>query len=241
MVRVGCCGFAASQARAFASLDAVEIQQTFYEPPRRATLEKWRRAAPPNFAFTVKCFQLVTHERTSPTYRRRRRLLPADAQVGHLRDTPAVHAAWHETIDCALALDAAFVLVQTPPSFIPSVEHVGRLENLSRWPRPQTVGLAFEPRGATWDHLELDRLCARLGLLRACDPLSTTPPPPTVQPTAYFRLHGRTGYSYRYSETHYEALLATVRRYREAWVFFNNVSMWEDACRFRRFLHTHRG
>lgn len=241
MVRVGCCGWAAAQARYFAALDAVEIQQTFYEPPRPATLERWRRAAPRTFSFTVKCFQLVTHERSSPTYRRLRRTLPAEAEVGHLRDTPLVRAAWQETIDCALALDAAVVLVQTPPSFTPTAEHLDRLERFSRWPRPKELRVAFEPRGSAWEALELDRLCTRLGVLRACDPFSSSPPRPSVHPTAYFRLHGRTGYRYRYTEADCEALLAIVRHYREAWVFFNNVSMWDDARRFRQLLERAAG
>src|ERR671929_9964 len=48
----------------------VEVQQTFYEPPRDATLLRWRRQAPLRFEFTLKAWQLVTHEASSPTYLR---------------------------------------------------------------------------------------------------------------------------------------------------------------------------
>jgi uncharacterized protein YecE (DUF72 family) len=38
-------------------LQVVEVQQTFYQPPRVATLEKWRLDAPANFEFTLEAWQ----------------------------------------------------------------------------------------------------------------------------------------------------------------------------------------
>jgi len=54
----------------------VEVQQTFYQIPRIATGKRWREEAPPDFEFTMKAWQLITHEPSSPTYRRLRTVIP---------------------------------------------------------------------------------------------------------------------------------------------------------------------
>ena len=70
-IHIGCVGFgpAHSSSHYFEDLSAVELQQSFVQPPRAATLKRWRASAPPDFAFVVKAWQLVTHEPSSPTYR----------------------------------------------------------------------------------------------------------------------------------------------------------------------------
>ncbi len=235
MMYVGCCGWSAARARYFRALDAVEVQQTFYEPPRPATLARWREEAPEGFGFAIKCFQLVTHEATSPTYRRLRRPLPTPQSVGAFRDTPAVWAAWAETVAAARTLGARIVVLQTPASFTPRAAHLRRLAAFVRRARRETdLMLVFEPRGPAWNAASTDRLCRRLGLLRGGDPFAMAPPSPHVQPLAYFRLHGRGGYRYTFTDGDLAEILAQARRYETAWVLFNNQSMWDDARRFAR-------
>jgi uncharacterized protein YecE (DUF72 family) len=50
----------------------------------------------------------------------------------------------------------------------------------------------------------------------------------------YFRLHGRTGYGYRYTDLDRQSLLEIARGREPCYVLFNNISMLEDA---RRFLN----
>ena len=45
MIRLGCCGFPAAWEKYFRAFRLVEVQQTFYQPPRPATAERWRRGA----------------------------------------------------------------------------------------------------------------------------------------------------------------------------------------------------
>jgi uncharacterized protein YecE (DUF72 family) len=45
----------------------VEVQHTFYEPPKESLLAQWREKAPTRFEFTIKAWQVVTHESGSPT------------------------------------------------------------------------------------------------------------------------------------------------------------------------------
>lgn len=72
-VRTGSCGFRLTRSEYTQLLSAVETQQTFYQPPQIKTLERWRAEAPAGFEFTVKAWQLITHQSSSPTYRRLKR------------------------------------------------------------------------------------------------------------------------------------------------------------------------
>ncbi len=137
----------------------------------------------------------------------------------------------------ARALGADVILLQTPPSFTPTARHLANLRAFCDWAQERTpCALAFEPRGPAWEPVETDRVCAELGLLRACDPFATEPPDARKHPTAYFRLHGIGGYRYVYADGDLAALRQIVLRYRTAWVFFNNLAMRDDARRFRDWL-----
>lgn len=71
-IRVGCSGFQKAQRVYFENYNLVEIQQTFYKPPKPETAQRWRAEAPEDFVFTIKAWQVITHEAYQPTYRRSR-------------------------------------------------------------------------------------------------------------------------------------------------------------------------
>ncbi|QCB94754.1 DUF72 domain-containing protein [Cellulomonas shaoxiangyii] len=121
-VRVGLCGWTVSQASYVRRFPVVGVQHTFYEPPSDAVLMRWRAQVPAGFEFTIKAWQVVTHESNSPTYRRMKQPLPDSArgQVGAFRTTPAVLAGWQRTLECARILQATAVLLQCPKSFRPT-------------------------------------------------------------------------------------------------------------------------
>jgi uncharacterized protein YecE (DUF72 family) len=66
-IKVGCCGFGEAQEAYSSEFPVVEIQRTFYQPSALETAGLWRERAPRRFEFTVKNWQLVTHEASSPT------------------------------------------------------------------------------------------------------------------------------------------------------------------------------
>jgi uncharacterized protein YecE (DUF72 family) len=73
-------------------------------------------------------------------------------------------------------------------------------------------------------------LCADLNLIHCVDPFLQ---PPVTSGAAYFRLHGREGYHYRYTDAELQQLADRASGFAEAWVLFNNTAMWDDALRFR--------
>ena len=121
----------------------VEVQHTFYEPPALSLLVRWRTQAPTRFEFTIKAWQVITHESGSPTYRRMKRPLPPDhaGQVGAFRSTPPVLEAWQTTLDAARVLRATAILLQCPRSFRPSPTNVERIRAfIGAAERPPTLG-----------------------------------------------------------------------------------------------------
>jgi uncharacterized protein YecE (DUF72 family) len=213
----------------------VEIQQTFYEPPRDGTMRRWCALAPAEFEFTVKAWQLVTHDASSPTYRRLRSPLAAadHAVVGGFRTSSVVLRAWERTLECAAVLRATAILLQCPASFRPTEENVGRLRTFfATVERPSDV--RWEPRGP-WPAEVVATLCGDLKLVHVVDPFVAT----TVTPEqTYFRLHGISGARHVYTDAELERLaeLLPAGQERPAYVLFNNLPRVGDARRFRAIL-----
>jgi uncharacterized protein YecE (DUF72 family) len=237
-IRVGCCGWPVARARYVRALALVEVQESFYNLPRPATVERWRAAAPPGFEFVLKAPQLITHEASSPTYRRLRTPLPESRKTryGAFRPTPEVFAAWEATRTLARALGSKIVLFQSPASFTPGARHRANLERF--FGRAERGGLAFawEPRGA-WPDAEVRALCRALDLIHCVDPFQRRS---LWGEPAYFRLHGRGGSRSRYTDAELEELRGVCRGAGSACVLFNNIEMWGDALRFLRLLSTAR-
>ncbi|HEV2765486.1 MAG TPA: DUF72 domain-containing protein [Pyrinomonadaceae bacterium] len=233
-IRVGCCGFRSSREAYYGLLRAVEVQHTFYQPPRPATLEKWRQEAPAGFEFTLKAWQLITHQSSSPTYRRLKRELTEEERegAGSFRPTATVADAWRLTRECADALRASTVLFQCPASFRPTPENVKHLRVFFKSVERGKLSFCWEPRGG-WPRELIKELCGELDLWHAVDPFAER----TVTPArCYFRLHGRRGWRYQYEEAELEELRSMLPGRGKSYVFFNNVHMREDAVRFREML-----
>jgi len=237
-VRVGICGFARSQAELFRSFRLLEVQQTFYKPPRRETARRWREKAPLAFEFTAKAWQLITHEATSPTYRKAGLVIPEDRRdrYGSFRATDEVFEAWERTRDVAQTLAAKFVVFQSPESFGPTPPHKENLYAFFRGITADGLVLAWEPRGP-WPLHVVERICEDLGLQHATDPFASEL---VDQPRAYYRLHGSppgpTMYAHKYTDEDLRRLRGFCDEVDEAYVLFNNVTRFDDALRFRAIL-----
>lgn len=233
-VRVGLCGWTVSQASYVHRFPLVEVQHTFYEPPADALLARWRARVPAGFEFTIKAWQVVTHESGSPTYRRLKRPLPDSArgQVGAFRTTAPVLAGWQRTLACARLLRATAVLLQCPRSFRPTDVNVARMRTfLAEVERPPGR-LLWEPRG-DWPVSLLEELCAELDLVHVVDPMQTE----TVTPEqTYYRLHGTTGSRHVHTDEELRRLRDLVEGRPRPYVLFNNLPRTGDAERFIALL-----
>jgi uncharacterized protein YecE (DUF72 family) len=236
--RLGLCGFTMAFEDYVREFPLVEVQQTFYEPPRDATMRRWRAEAPAAFEFTLKAWQLITHDPTSPTYRRLRRPLTEGERrdAGSFRLTPMVLAAWRRTLECVAILRATAVLLQCPRTFRPSEENLERMRTFfTTVERPAGVRMLWEPRG-DWPPGVVGELCRELDLVHVVDPFVAATQTPEQ---AYFRLHGTTGARHVYSDAELDALVALLPTgpvTAPPYVLFNNLPRVGDARRFRTRL-----
>ncbi len=234
MIKVGCCGFPVRRATYYETFPVVEIQQTFYQLPELGTAKRWRESAPSGFEFTMKAWQLITHEPSSPTYRRLKKgmVRGREDHYGFFKPTEEVRASWLETAAFAEALGAEKIVFQTPASFGPTKEHVQNLRSFFTKLRGGRFVLIWEPRGK-WVTKQVEGLCRELGIFPCLDPFQG---PPSGVELFYVRLHGRKGYRSSYTDEELAALLEKARAYPASYLLFNNVSMFEDAKRFKRIL-----
>ena len=237
MMKLGMCGFTIGAAAYFRKFPVVEVQQTFYDPPPIATVEKWRRQAPETFEFTMKAWQVITHFGTSSTYRRLRRPFSEEerAAAGGFRVNDTTLAAWATTLDAMRALRATAILFQCPASFRATDENVRAMrEFFAAIERPDDVRLLWEPRGPWPDELVLG-LCRELGLLHAVDPFVR----PSLTPELlYWRLHGNRSHWARYTDDELRQIIDWIPTDAdvETYVLFNNIPRVKDVKRFQELL-----
>lgn len=229
-VEAGCCGFRSKQSEYYKTFRLVEVQHTFYEPPSPETLKKWRQSAPPDFEFTLKAWQRITHRGNSPTYRRVKTALTSDesAECGDFMPTETVQAAMQTTLRCADILDARKILFQCPAAFRPEEQNIENLrEFFSRAPRKGGMQYLWEPRGS-WPEALVKELCDELELVHVVNPFKQAP---VTTGLYYYRVHGRGGHQ-SYTDAELDELQAAIIPGSETYVLFNNIYMIKDAKRF---------
>ncbi len=232
---VGCCGWAEAQARYVRDFPVIEIQTTFYQPPGVSVARRWKALAPADFRFCMKAWQLITHTPASPTYRRLKSKLSETERglYGHFRPTEQVLLAWERTREIADALDARVIVFQCPASFLPTRENLSNLSSFFAGIDRGNRVLAWEPRGDAWNGELIREVCARHDLIDCVDPLQRDS---VYGESIYWRLHGRGGYRYRYTDQDLaeinERLADRAHLSGPRYVLFNNMSSREDALRF---------
>ncbi len=241
-VLVGTCGFQRARAMHYSNLDALEVQQTFYDPRDLSLFTKWRSEAPSSFIFTVKAWMLVSHE-PGRLWSRLREPVPGDkSSYGGLRLTKENLWAWGETLKAVEVLEAPIVVIQTPPSFSYSMGNLEATVKFFTSIDRRGRLIVWEPRGDWWAEPKALELIAReTGVLIGGDLLRGRLPP-RDQSIVYARLHGLGGsevnYKYKYTDSDLEKLLEILENLKpkEAYVFFNNVYSYDDAVRFKALV-----
>lgn len=224
MIKVGCCGFPTAMKRYFQLFNVVELQKTFYRPPKIDVAKRWRRDAPNDFEFTLKAWQVITHPPNSPTYRKAKLEFK---EGGFFKPVKEVFEAWEVTREVAEVLNSRIVVFQTPRSFKDCNENIKNMKEFFSTLERKFI-FCFEPRG--WNAEKIREVCGELDLIHVVDP---TVENQLYGEISYFRLHGK-DYRHAYSE---EELSKIRRSCKEtSYVMFNNLSMLSDALRFKDLL-----
>jgi len=236
LIKVGCCGFPLKKEEYFKKFSTVELQSTFYQPPARvSTVKKWKEEAPQKVEFTIKAWQLITHPPSSPTYRKVKANIPENKKrnCGFFKPTEQVLEAWEKTKKVAKILEAKIIIFQCPGSFKPNNEHIDNLRRFFGKIKRENFVFAWEPRG-DWEAGLIKDICQKLDLVHCVDPFKQKS---TFGKINYFRLHGKPGYNlkYKYTDQDLEELKKMCDR-EINYCMFNNLSMAEDAEKFRRII-----
>jgi uncharacterized protein YecE (DUF72 family) len=225
MIKVGCCGFAASMKRYFEAFGLVELNRTFYEYPRLKTVEGWREKAPEAFEFTVKAHQDVTHK-------------------AKMRLDEGCLKAFEYMKQICKILKARILLFQTSGSFGP--ERLSEAEKFFGGVDREGLTLVWETRGSEWEKPEvyerLGQVLSSLDVVHVTDPFRVLPA--YTSQIVYFRLHGlgEELYYYQYTDDELRRLGEIAKKFeakgKTVYVLFNNLSMFEDGLRFMQYLST---
>ncbi|MCX8175856.1 MAG: DUF72 domain-containing protein [Candidatus Bathyarchaeota archaeon] len=228
IVKVGCCGFPVAKKRYYEVFKVVEVNSTFYTYPKSSVLDRWKMEAPKDFEFVLKAHQDISHKH---------RLKPTKDCLKSLRLMS----------EACKTLNSKLLLIQTPGSLKPSEEVLDSVEKFFNVAvKNGELKYAWETRGDEWFKPEvkvkLKKILEKFDVSHCVDPLKSTPI--FVKDFAYFRLHGLSErlYYYQYSDEELKKLLSVVESFNgivnEAYVFFNNLSMFTDALRFLTIVKT---
>lgn len=233
-IKVGCCGFPVARDKYFQSFQVVELQQTFYQPPKLETVIKWQKDSPKEFEFCLKAWQLITHPPTSPTYRRLKIPIPTNKtkNYGFFRPTDEVFSAWQKTESIAETLNAKVIVFQCPASFTSTQENKQNLRKFFSSILRKNFTFAWEPRG-NWSEKDIIALCKDLDLVHCVDPFKAQP---LYGKIIYLRLHGRQGYRYKYTEGDLKNLIKKIKKGVNCYIMFNNIYMFADASCFLNLI-----
>lgn len=198
---------AGSQLERYAArLNAAEINTSFYRSHATATYERWARAVPAGFRFSVKVPRAITHDRALARARG-----PLERFLNDI---------------AGLGRTLGAVLVQLPPSHAFEARRAGRFFDLLR---ARYEGAAVcEPRHATWASAAANRLLDRFHVARvAADPprVAGLGEPGGWGGVIYYRWHGSPKpYFSSYGPDRLKQLADELKKARvHAWCIFDNT------------------
>jgi uncharacterized protein YecE (DUF72 family) len=220
-VRVGCAGWSIPRIAAarFAgegthlqryagTLDAVEINSSFYRPHATRVYERWAASTPRAFRFAVKVPREITHEHA---------LDDVDVPLGAFLDQVA-----------GLGARLGPLLVQLPPKLEADLATADRF---FRTLRARFEGdVACEPRHPSWCAPAVDRLLVdhQVARVAADPPAGGCSVPGGWGGLRYLRLHGSPDvYWSTYEDERLAALEASIRAYARTapvWCVFDNTA-----------------
>jgi uncharacterized protein YecE (DUF72 family) len=105
----------------------VEVNCTFYEYPDTRRVEQWRKTVPENFTFAVRCHQDLTH------------------RIG-LKPTDEAYYVLGRMIAYCGILDAPFLVLETPASYVINQEEVDRARDFFSSANLRGIRLVWEVR-----------------------------------------------------------------------------------------------
>lgn len=214
MITIGCAGFPVPATRYFKEFLFVEVQETHVAQPGTGTIRRWRREAPPGFAFAL--------------------LAPRDIGQEGFREGKVTETALKTLTEVAKELDAQLAVFVAPLDFTGSRANKSAVKDFLASIKKKFKRIVWEPP-PSWDADDAEQLASESGATAARDPLAHGT---TAAAFAYYRLPGPAGHKSRYEDPAIEklALVAGAAKNDRAVYVFTNVDMFADAKRLKKAM-----
>jgi uncharacterized protein YecE (DUF72 family) len=214
MITIGCAGFPVPATRYFKEFLFVEVQETHVAQPGTGTIRRWRREAPPGFAFAL--------------------LAPRDIGQEGFREGKVTETALKTLTDVSKELEAQIAVFVAPVDFAPSRSNKSAVKDFFNGVKKKFKRIVWEPP-PSWDADEAEHVALEGGVTAARDPLAHGA---TGTPFAYYRLPGPAGHKSRYEDPAIEKLaqVAGAAKNERAIYVFTNVDMFADAKRLKKAM-----
>jgi len=196
----------------------VEVNYTFYEYPNSRTVERWRRSVPPDFTFTVRCHQDLTH------------------RIG-LKPVDQAYAVFSKMIGICRILNAPFLHLLTPASYIFDDLKINWARDFLSTVSLRGVRLAWEVRSSVYP--DLITVMQDLGIVHSVD--FSRGEPAVKSDIVYTRVFGKGEHNiYQFTDEELEEINQRIVRAeaKKVLVSFHGIRMNTDAKRFRRYIET---
>jgi uncharacterized protein YecE (DUF72 family) len=232
-IHIGCAGPGCPRLKYSEALDLSEVSDTFRAPPTEKVLTRWKRSVPDDFIFTLRAWQIITHEPGPKGYPSLKGEQPQVGQTGHFRETETVRNAFERMADSAEAIGAKAIVFDTPSSFTPTKRNQQRLDAFfSGIERPADVAMVWRPAGV-WTGEQVAAICQSQNLVWAVDPVSDSDAEQYLPHggIAYFTLRRP-----HYLDDDYAFLISLAQRYEATFAVFDNLNSYSQAVAMRGLL-----
>jgi len=204
------------------AFDFVEVNSTFYEIPCLKLVESWRRLAPPNFEFAVRCNKALTHK-------------------CKFQPIPEAFEVLKKMTATCNILKAEFLHVQTPASFQPTKANVDLMRNFFSSADLKGIRVALEIRGGDRPlNPDLVKMMQDYNMIHCVD-LSKDEEPAYESDILYSRLFGKGPHNvYQPADEELRKIdrKASRGKHKTVAVSFHFVRMYKDAARFKIYKET---
>jgi uncharacterized protein YecE (DUF72 family) len=193
----------------------VEVNYTFYEYPETRMVERWRRIVPKEFTFTVRCHQDLTH------------------RIG-LKPVDEAYAVFSQMIGYCRILNAPFLHLETPSSYVLDEEKVNEAKDLFSGVDLKGVRLAWEIRSPATE--KVADLLRDFNIVHSVD--LSKEKPVYESDVVYTRLFGKGKHNiYQFTDDELVEVDQKIMKPKAkmAIITFHGIRMNTDAKRFRDY------
>src|SRR5690606_10155456 len=162
--------------------------------------------------------------------------------LGGFQDTAVNRRVWTEIRECAEAIGADTIVLETPAVFSPTDIHRDNMRAFAQdWSAlPEGTRIAWHPAGF-WERDECLELCEAIGWDLVIDPLVDLDAPLPDTDHVYFRMMGAHGFGNSYGDDALDVLLEMLQQYEQATVIFRTDDSIKDATRFQKYIEVMLG